>query len=112
MIQSKVLLEKEEYRFVEKGIIELNGKPDYRLQKKDYYTKRWNDIYLFDNQMQCLTAMEDFNYAKWLDPDRVPCYVKDYDDEDTESPAWFLISSKKISGEPKDPKEIDNSLLF
>jgi hypothetical protein len=27
--------------------------------------------------------MEDFNYAKWLDPDRVPCYVKD--DEDTES---------------------------
>jgi hypothetical protein len=54
MIQSKVILEKEEYRFVEKGIIELNGKPDYRLQKKDYYTKRWNDIYLFDNQMQCL----------------------------------------------------------
>ena len=51
---SKVILEKEEYRFVEKGIIELNGKPDYRLQKKDYYTKRWNDIYLFDNQMQCL----------------------------------------------------------
>jgi hypothetical protein len=34
MIQSKVILEKEEYRFVEKGIIELNGKPDYRLQKK------------------------------------------------------------------------------
>ena len=34
MIQPKVLLEREEYRFVEKGIIELNGKPDYRLQKK------------------------------------------------------------------------------
>ena len=81
MIQSKVILEKEEYRFVERGIIELNGKPDYRLQKKDYYTKRWNDIYLFDNQMQCLTAMEDHQYARWLDPDRVPCYVKDYDDE-------------------------------
>ena len=46
MIQSKVILEKEEYRFVEKGIIELNGKPDYRLQKKHYYTKKWNDIYL------------------------------------------------------------------
>jgi len=85
MIQSKVILEKEEYRFVEKDIIELNGKPDYRLQKKDYYTKRWNDIYLFDNQMQCLTAMEDHQYARWLDPDRVPCYVKDYDDEDMES---------------------------
>jgi hypothetical protein len=37
MIQPKVLLEREEYRFVEKGIIELNNKPDYRLQKKDYY---------------------------------------------------------------------------
>jgi len=21
--------------------------------------------------------MEDFEYTKWLDPDRVPCYVKD-----------------------------------
>jgi hypothetical protein len=84
MIQPKVLLEREEYRFVEKGVIELNNKPDYRLQKKDYYTKRWNDIYLFDNQMQCLTAMEDFNYAKWLDPDRVPCYVID-NDEDIEN---------------------------
>ena len=83
MIQSKVILEKEEYRFVEKGIIELNSKPDYRLQKKDYYTKRWNDIYLFDNQIQCLIAMEDHQYACWLDPDRVPCYIMD--NEDTES---------------------------
>jgi len=78
----KVILEREGYRFVEKGIIELNGKPDYRLQKKDWYTKRWNDIYLFDNVMQCSLAMEDIEYAKWLDPDRVPCYVKD--DEDTD----------------------------
>ena len=81
MIQSKVILEKEEYRFVEKGIIELNGKPDYRLQKKHYYTKRWNDIYLFDNQIQCLIAMEDSQYARWLDFDRVSSYKK----EDTES---------------------------
>jgi hypothetical protein len=29
--------------------------------------------------------MEDHQYARWLDPDRVPCYVKDYDDEDMES---------------------------
>ena len=80
---SKVILEREGYKFVQKGIIELNGMPDYRLQKQDYYTKRWNDIYLFDTEMQCLTAMEDIEYAKWLDPDRVPCYIK-YD-EDTES---------------------------
>jgi hypothetical protein len=77
----KVLLEKEDYRFVEVGIIELNGKPDYRLQKKNEYTKRWNDIYLFDNQMQCLTAMEDHQYARWIDPDRVPCYVDENDIE-------------------------------
>ena len=78
---AKVILEKEEYRFVEKGIIELNGKPDYRLQKKHYYTKKWNDIYLFDTQIQCLIAMEDHQYARWLDSDRVPSYKK----EDTES---------------------------
>jgi len=70
----KVLMEREGYRFVEVGILEINGKPDYRLQKKDFYTKRWNDIYLFDNQMQCLTAMEDIEYAKWLDSDGVPAY--------------------------------------
>lgn len=71
------LLETQGYRFVEVGIIELNGMPDYRLQKQDTYTKRWKDIYLFDNQMQCLLAMEDIEYAKWLDPDGVPCYIKD-----------------------------------
>ena len=71
----KTLLEREGYRFVEAGIIELNGKPDYRLQKQNFYTKRWNDEYLFDNQMQCMLAMEDLEYAKWLCGD--PAYVKD-----------------------------------
>jgi hypothetical protein len=80
---NKTILEREGYRFVEKGIIELNGMPDYRMQKQDYYTKRWNDIYLFDNALQLTTAMEDCEYSKWLDFDRVPCYVKD-DDEDTD----------------------------
>ena len=73
---TKVLFEREGYRFIESGILEINGKPDYRMQKQNEYTKRWNDIYLFDNQMQCLTAMEDHQYARWLDPDRVPCYVR------------------------------------
>jgi hypothetical protein len=72
---SKVLLEREGFRFVERGIIELNGKPDFRLQTQDYYSKRWHDVYLFDNSMQCSLAMEDIEYAKWLDPDRVPCYM-------------------------------------
>jgi len=75
-IKVDVLLEREGYRFVQKGIIELNGKPDYRLQKKDEYTDRWYDIYLFDNQMQCQLAMEDIEYCRWLDPDGVYCYVE------------------------------------
>lgn len=73
----KTILIREGYRFIEDGTIELNGMPDFRMQKQDLYTKRWRDIYLFDNQMQCLLAMEDIEYAKWLDPDGVPCYVKD-----------------------------------
>jgi len=44
------------------------------MQKKNEYTKHWYDIYLFDNSMQCCTAMEDIEYAKWLDPDGVPAY--------------------------------------
>lgn len=78
-IAAKVLLEREGFRFIQKGIIELNGMPDYRLQMQDYYTKRWNDVYLFDNGMQCSLAMEDIEYAKWLTDQ--PCYIKDDDEE-------------------------------
>lgn len=78
-MSKKVLLEREGYRFVDAGTLEINGMPDYRMQKQNYYTKRWNDIYLFDNSMQCSTAMEDIDYAKWLDPEGVPCYIKDTD---------------------------------
>ena len=73
-ILPKILLEREGYRFIQKGIIELNGMPDYRMQKKDHYTKRWNDIYLFDNGLQLTTAMEDIEYCRWLDPEGVPAY--------------------------------------
>ena len=38
--------------------------PDFRIQKADHYTKRYSDMYLLDNQMQLLTAMEDFEYTK------------------------------------------------
>ena len=47
----KVLLERGPFRFVEKGTIELNGMPDYRLQEQDYYNRKWFDVYLFDNKM-------------------------------------------------------------
>jgi hypothetical protein len=67
------------FRFVERGTLEINGKPDLRLQLQDEYTLRWRDVYNFDNEMQMLTAIEDIEYAKWLT--NQPCYIKDYDDE-------------------------------
>ena len=79
-MSTKVLLEKESFRFVESGIIELNGKPDYRLQMKDTYSRKWNDVYLFDNGLQCSIAMEDIEYAKWLT--NQPCYIDPDDIED------------------------------
>lgn len=71
------------YRYVTVGILDINGKPDCRIQKWDEWTKRFRDMYLCDNEMQLTTAIEDFDYTKWLDPDRVPCYVRG-DDEDTD----------------------------
>ena len=75
-----VIMERFPYRYVQDGVIELNGKPDYRIQKEDYYTKRYRDMYLCDNGMQLVTAIEDFEYTKWLDPACVPCYIGDKTD--------------------------------
>ena len=80
-MRSQVLFEREGYRFVEAGILEINGKPDYRLQKQNHYTKRWSDIYLFDNLIQCSLAMEDSQYCRWLDSDGIPCYIEDEEDD-------------------------------
>ena len=77
-----VLMERFPYRYIQVGTLEINGKPDYRIQKVDSYTGRYRDMYLCDNEMQLMTAMEDFEYTKWLDPDRVPCYVKDDEDDE------------------------------
>ena len=57
----KILTERFPYRYVECGTLE-NGFPDFRIQKADEYTKRYRDMYLLDNQMQLLTAMEDYEY--------------------------------------------------
>ena len=70
-------MERFPYRYVEDGVIELNGKPDYRIQKFNEYTRRYNDMYLCGNSIQFDCALEDFDYTKWLDPEGVPCYVKD-----------------------------------
>ena len=77
IMKTEVLLERYPYRYVQSGTIELNGRPDYRIQKFDEWTKRYKDMYLLDNSIQLDYAMEDFEYTKWLDPDRVPCYVRD-----------------------------------
>ena len=73
----EVLLERFPYRFVHSGIIELNNRPDCRIQKYSSQTKRWKDMYLCDNELQLMTAMEDIDYTKWLDPDEYVCYKRD-----------------------------------
>ena len=61
-----VLLERFPYRYVTVGTIELNGKPDCRIQVYNTKTKRFKDMYLCDNEMQLMTAMEDKDYTLWL----------------------------------------------
>jgi hypothetical protein len=73
----KVLIEKFPYRYIETETLLENGKPDCRMEKFIMDTKRYREIYKFDNQMQMMLAIEDFEYSKWLDPDGVPCYVRD-----------------------------------
>jgi len=72
-----VLLERSPYRYIQVVTLEINGKPDCRIQKADSYTGRYRDMYLCDNELQLMTAMEDYEYTKWLDPDGIPCYVRD-----------------------------------
>jgi hypothetical protein len=79
MSVTKTIAQIECFRFVERGILEINGKPDLRLQMQDDYTLRWRDVYNFDNEQQCLTAIEDIEYAKWLCD--MPCYIKDEEEE-------------------------------
>tara|TARA_B100001989_G_scaffold182525_1_gene132684 strand:+ start:223 stop:456 length:234 start_codon:yes stop_codon:yes gene_type:complete len=72
-----VINERFPYRYIEAGTLD-NGCPDYRIQKFNEYTQRYKDMYLCDNGMQLETAIEDFEYTKWLDPsDDVVAYIKD-----------------------------------
>ena len=70
-----IIMERYPYRYVEVGPLE-NGKPHFRIQKEDRYTKMYKDMYLCDNGMQLTQAIEDFEYTKWLDPSGVPAYTK------------------------------------
>ena len=71
-----VIVERYPYRFVTKGTLK-NGHPDYRIQKYNTYTERYTDMYICDNSIQFDMCIEDLEYTKWLDPDGVPCYVKE-----------------------------------
>lgn len=77
IMKPEVLLERYPYRYVQVGTLVINGRPDYRIQKFDDWTRRYKDMYLCDNAMQIDLAMEDFEYTKWLDPAGVPCYIRD-----------------------------------
>ena len=70
------LVQNEPYRYIKMPNPLENGQPDYRIQKWNNYNG-YKDMYLCDNSMQLTTAIEDFEYTKWLDPEGVPCYVKD-----------------------------------
>lgn len=70
----KVLLEHYPYRYIIMDILLPNGFPDCRMQKW-YKWIGWKDEYLFDNQMQMTTAIEDYDYSCWLAND--PAYKKD-----------------------------------
>ena len=73
----EVICHNEPYRYIEMEELLPNGKGDYRIQKYNQFTGRYKDMYLCDNYMQFETAMNDFEYTKWLDPSGVPCYIKD-----------------------------------
>ena len=69
MMKPTVVLERYPYRYVTCGNLEINGKPDCRIQKWHDWTKRYRDMYMCDNETQMLLAIEDKEYTKWLDPD-------------------------------------------
>ena len=52
MPKTEVIHERFPYRYVRKGTIELNGKPDYRIQKMNEWSRQYND---------CLTYCSDGN---------------------------------------------------
>ena len=71
--KTEVILERYPYRFVQKGLLENNGAPDFRIQKFNDIQKRYYDMYYLDSAAQLDCCIEDPEYVKWLDPD--PCLL-------------------------------------
>ena len=67
--KTQVILERFPYRFVQKGLLEINGEPDFRIQKFNEITRLYRDMYYLDSSIQLDYCIEDPEYVKWLDPD-------------------------------------------
>ena len=67
--KTEVILERFPYRFVQKGLLEINGQPDFRIQKFNEVTRLYRDMYYLDSGAQLDCCIEDPEYVKWLDPD-------------------------------------------
>ncbi len=46
------------------------------IEKYSRTTLCWSNMYECDSPLQLMTAMEDYNYTLWLDPEHIPCYRK------------------------------------
>ena len=63
--KTEVILERFPYRFVQKGLLEINGEPDYRIQKFNEVTRLYRDMYYLDSTIQLDYWIEDPEYQKW-----------------------------------------------
>ena len=64
-----VISENYPYRFCES-----DSKDSGWIEKYNWVTKRYTKMYECDSPLQLMTAIEDINYTRWLDPEGVPCY--------------------------------------
>ena len=46
------------------------------IEKYSRTTLRWSNMYECDSPLQLMTAIDDFDYTLWLDPEHIPCYRK------------------------------------
>ena len=65
----KILKESFPYRYCESDSADAGW-----IEKFNDHTRRWIKMYECDSSLQLLTAIDDVNYTRWLDPQGVPCY--------------------------------------
>lgn len=69
----KILSSYGPYRYIIRGLLP-NGLEDCVIQKFNELSKRWINMYECVDVLQLMTAIEDPEYTRWLDPACVPCY--------------------------------------